>query len=181
MQFRCSAPYRGCPEIRESASLAVHSQRVARCGLHAETVQNGSKDVIVIETVDQRFIQHHLVGNSSVDHSLIQIGGSKPPYLAGEHHVVAVMNLGEVIKRSRLLGEREQIRPAVVLNPDITLFYIDVGRSVFAHRAELDQVAFRHMLANRIDDIERADDMFTCVSTECRRSIIENGALRCSP
>ena len=112
-----------------------------RRGLHAETVQHRSENVVVIETVDQRFVQHHFIGHGSVDHALIQIGGAKSPDLAGEHHVVAVMHLGKVIERARLFGEGKEVRPAVVFDADVAFFDIDIRRAVFAHRAELDQVA----------------------------------------
>ena len=123
------------------AALSIHGERMSRRGLHAETVQHRAKDVVVIEAVDQRFVQHHFVGHGSVHHALVQIGGAQPPNLAGEHDVVAVMHLGEVIKRARLFGEGNNVRPPVVLDADIAFLDIDIRRAVLAHGAELHQVA----------------------------------------
>ena len=42
---------------------------------------------------------------------------------------------------------------------DVTFFDIDVGRAVFAHRAQLDQVTVRQKFAKREQHVQRADDV----------------------
>ena len=149
----------GIADIQEPArlpALSVYRQRMSRRGLDAEAVQHRSKDVVVIETVDQRFVQHHFVGHGAIHHSLIQIGGAQPPDLAGEHHVVAVVHLGEVIERARLFGIRQHVRPAVVLDADVAFFNIDIRRAVFAHGAELHQVAIGPEFLKRKQEVQRS-------------------------
>ena len=48
-------------------------------GLHAEAVQHGAENFVVIEAIDQRFIQRDFVGDGSVHHALIQIRGAHAP------------------------------------------------------------------------------------------------------
>ena len=57
------------------------------------------------------------------------------------------------------MGYGQRVGAAVVRNLDKALFDIDIGRSVLAHRAELDQVALRHVLANGVNGVERADEI----------------------
>jgi hypothetical protein len=90
------------------------------------------------------------------------------------------VDLGEVIERAGLLGERERVFAAVVLDLDEALFDVDVRRAVFAHRAELDEVAIGLQLAHGEEQVQRADDVVHLRNTACLRSIIEYGAERCS-
>ena len=105
------------------------------------------KIFVVIEAVDQGFVERRFVGHGAVHHALVQIGGAQAPDLAGEHDVVAVVHLGEVVERAGLLGKRQHVFAAVMLDGDIALFDIDIGRAVFAHRPEFHQVAVRLELA----------------------------------
>src|SRR5262249_447862 len=108
----------------------------------AEAVENRAEDVVIVETVDQRFVHHHFVGYRSVDHALVQVGRAKPPNPTGKHHVMAVVDFGERIKGTGLPGKWQNVGPPVMLDADVGFFDIDVWRTVFAHRSQLDQVAF---------------------------------------
>jgi hypothetical protein len=146
-------------EAARLAALAVHRERVAKGCLGAEAIEHRAEDLVIVKAVDQRFIQGDFVGHGSIHDALVQIGGACSPDLAGEHHVVAVVDLGEVIKRPRLLGIREHVFAAVVLDGDVSLFDIDIGRAVFAHGAELDQVAVGLEFAQGEEQIQRAHDI----------------------
>ena len=54
---------------------------MAHGGLRAEAIEHGAENFVVIETVDEGFIQRHFVGHGSVHHALIEIGGAQPPDL----------------------------------------------------------------------------------------------------
>ena len=102
----------GIANIKESArlpALSINGERMSRSGLDAEAVEHRSKNVVVIETVDERFVQNNFIGYCSIDYALIQVRGSESPDFAGEHHVVAVMHLGEVIEGARLFRKRQQV------------------------------------------------------------------------
>ncbi len=136
----------GIAQIEKAASLpafAVDCERMSDRRLRAETVQHRAEDLVVVEAVYESFIERHLIGHGAVDDALVQVGRAQPPDFAGEHDVVTVVHLREVIERARLLGEGQHVLPPVVLDREISLFDVDVRRSVFAHRSELDQVAIR--------------------------------------
>ena len=141
------------------AAFAVHSERMSDGRLHAEAIQHRAENFVVVEAIDQRFVQRHFIGHGSVNHALIQIGGAQSPDLAGEHDVVAVVHFGKVIKRAGLLGIRNGVSAAIVLDGDVAFFDIDIGRAVFAHGAELDQVAIGLKLAQCEEQIQRAHDV----------------------
>src|SRR6266849_9277524 len=82
------------PDVQETARLAaltVNRERLADGRLHAETIEHRAKDVVVIETIDERFIERRFIRHRSVNDALIQIRGANPPNLAREHHVVAIV------------------------------------------------------------------------------------------
>ena len=72
---------------------------------------------------------------------------------------MAVVHFREVIEGAGLLGVREHVLAAVVLDGDVALFDIDVRRAVFAHGAEFDQMAIGLIFAESEEQIERADDI----------------------
>src|SRR6202041_506886 len=111
-------------DVEEAPGLtafAVYRQGAANGCLGAETVEHGAEDLVVVEAVDQGFVHQNFVSDRAIDNPLIEVGGAKPPNLAGEHDVVAVVDLGEVIKRARLFGEWERVLAAVVLDGEKTL------------------------------------------------------------
>ena len=130
---------------------------MSRGGLRAETVEHGAEDLVVIEAVDQGLVQRHFLGHRAVHHALVEIGGAQPPDLAREHDVVAVVHLGEVIEGARLLGERQHVLAAVMLDGDVAFFDIDIGSAVLAHRPQLHQVAVGPELPQREQQVQRSD------------------------
>jgi len=121
----------GVANVEETAglaALAVHGERLADGGLHAEeTIQDSAEDVVVIETIDERFVERSFFRGGAINDALVEIGGANAPDLAGEHHVVAVVHFGEVVKGARLLGEWNDVLAAVVLYGDVAFFDVDVG------------------------------------------------------
>jgi hypothetical protein len=67
------------------------------------------------------------------------------------------MNLRAVVERAGHLRERQGVLAPLVLDLDVALLDIDVGLAVLAHRAELDEVAVRHVVAHREEQVEGAD------------------------
>ena len=57
------------------------------------------------------------------------------------------------------MGNGRTSAAAVVLDADVAFFDIDIGRAVFAHGSELDQMAVGLELAEGEEEIERADDV----------------------
>ncbi len=74
-------------------------------------------------------------------------------------NVVAVVNLGEVIERRRLLGKRQHILAPVVLDFDVAFLDVDIRGAVLAHGSEFDQMAVGPQLADREEQIQSADDV----------------------
>src|SRR5580698_3011685 len=123
----------------------------------AEAIEDGAENFVVIEAVDERFIERDFVGDGAVDHALIQIGGAQAPDFAGEHDVVAVVDFGEVIEGTGLLGKWENVLAAVVFDGDVAFFDVDIRSAVFTHGAEFDEVAIGLEFAEGEKKIQRAD------------------------
>ena len=73
--------------------------------------------------------------------------------------VVGVVHLGEVVEAAPLLGVGQRVGAPVVRDGDVALLDVDVGRSVLAHRAQLDQVAVGLDLLDGEQHIDGADDI----------------------
>ena len=77
----------GVANVEEAArlsALAVDGDRMSGRRFNAEAIQRGAEDLVVVEAVDQRFIQRGVVGRRAVDDALIQVGGAQSPSLAAE-------------------------------------------------------------------------------------------------
>src|SRR4029077_12959553 len=73
----------GVADVEKAArlpALSVDGKRMSDGGLHAKTVERGAPHFIVIETVDQPFVEGNLIRHGAVDHALIQVRGPQPPY-----------------------------------------------------------------------------------------------------
>ena len=74
---------------------------------------------------------------------LVEVGGGELPGFGGEVDVVAVVDLGEVVKAVGLLWVGQCVGAPVVVDRDPALLDVDVRRPVLAHGAQLHQVAVR--------------------------------------
>ena len=101
-------------------------------------------------------MQVGLAGLLAVDDPLVQVGGPQSPDATGELDVVAVVHLGQVVEGPGLLRVGQHVGPALVGDLDEALFDVDVGRSVLAHRAQLDQVDGRITLGDGVQQVEGA-------------------------
>ena len=147
-------------DVQEAArlpTLAVDGQRVADHRLHAEAVEDGPEVLVVVEAGDEAVVGRRLVGLDPVDDALVQVGGAQAPDPAGEVDVVRVVDLREVVERAGELRERQDVGAALVVDLDEPLLDVDVGGPVLAHRPELHQVAIRHLVADRPEQVEGAD------------------------
>src|ERR1700733_255495 len=144
-------------EAARLPALAVHGKGMAHRRLRAESVQHRAENFVVVEAVDERFIERSFIRHRAVDDPLIQIRGAQLPRAAAEHDVVAVVHLREVVERAGLLRKRQYVLAAVVLDFDVALFNVDIRRTVLAHRPELHQVAVVVEFAQREQQVQRAD------------------------
>src|SRR5260370_4354187 len=134
------------PNIQEAArltALAIDRERLADGGLHAEPIEDRAEHIVIIEAIDECFIERRFRGRRSVNYALIEIRGANSPDLAREHYVVAVVHLRAVVKRSWLLREGNYILATVVLDVDLALFDVCGRRSGFAHGPQFDEAALR--------------------------------------
>src|SRR3989440_1661136 len=152
----------GVANVEETArlsSLAVNGERLSDGRLNTKAIQDGAKDIIVVEAIDQHLIERGFVGHRSVNDPLVQVGSAKTPDLASEHHVVAVVHFREVIEGARLLREWNYVLAAVVFDGDVALFDVNVGGAVLAHGAQLDEVTIRQKFANGEKNVQCSDDV----------------------
>src|SRR5438270_3129409 len=90
----------GIADVEETAGLttfAVNRDGMTNGCLHTETVQRRAKHFIVIKTIHQGSLSCDFIGYGSVNHSLIEIGGTHTPNLAAESDIVAVVDFGKMI------------------------------------------------------------------------------------
>src|SRR5205085_3410499 len=103
--------------------------------------QRGGESLVVVEARGEPRVEGRLVGLDPVDHALVEVRGAQAPDAAGEVEVVRVVHLRQVVERTRQLRVRKYIGATLVMDLDVALFDVDVGRAVLAHGAELDDVA----------------------------------------
>jgi error-prone DNA polymerase len=150
------------PDVDQATGLAaraVHGERVADHRLDHEPVQHRAEHRVVIEPGRQPVVPAGLLGLLAVDHALVQVGGPQVPDPAGELDVVRVVHLGQVVERAGSLGIHDAVPAPVVLDVQPAFLDVDVRRTVLAHRAELDQVDLRVGLRDRVQQVERAQDV----------------------
>ena len=138
------------------AARAVDGQRVAGDGLDAEAVQHRAEHAVVVEAGRQDGVEIGLLGRLAVDDALVQVGRAQSPDPAGEHDVVAVVHLGQVVEGAGLLGVGQHVGAALVGDLDEALFDVDVGVAVLPHRPELDEVDRRVDLGDGVHHVQRA-------------------------
>src|SRR5690348_3409846 len=138
-------------------TLSIYGQRMLDRRLHAEAIERGAENLVIIETVHQRRIESDFFGQRAVDHALIEIGCAQPPNLATEHDVVTVVHLGEVIEGAGLFGEGKHVLAAVMLNFYEPFFDVDIRCAVFAHGPQLHQMAVALEFTDDKENVESAD------------------------
>src|SRR5664280_1487241 len=79
------------------AAGTVDGERVAGDGLDTEAVEDGAEDAVVVEPGGQVGVEAGLFGLVAVHDALVEVGGPETPDAAGEHDVVAVVHLGQVV------------------------------------------------------------------------------------
>src|SRR5687767_9281939 len=97
--------------------------------LNTITVQNRSPDSVVLKASHQAAVEPGFFSVDAVNDTLVKISALQTPNLTGEHDVVTVMHLREVIERSRLFWKRQCVAAAIVNDFYKSLFNIDVGGS----------------------------------------------------
>src|SRR5712692_10513894 len=133
------------PNVQKTArltALAVNRERLSDDRLHAEAIEDRAENVVIIEAIDERFVERGFLRHRSVNDALIEVRRANSPDFAGEYHVVAVMHFRQVIKGSGLFREGHHVLAPVVFDGD-------VGRAVLAHGPQLDEVTIRQKFADR--------------------------------
>src|SRR3954468_812465 len=147
-------------DVEEAAGLAagaVDGERVADHRLHAEAVEDGAEELVVVETGREALVACGLLGLDAVDDALVEGGRAGGPGAAGEVDVGRVVDLRAVVERARQLREGQRVLAALVLDLDVALLDVDAGLAVLAHRPELDQVRVGDVVAHREEQVEVAD------------------------
>src|SRR5437870_3797633 len=70
----------GVANVEETArlsSLAVNGERLSDGRLNTKAIQDGAKDIIVVEAIDQHLIERGFIGHRSVNDSLVQVRSAK--------------------------------------------------------------------------------------------------------
>ena len=141
------------------ATFAVDGEGVADHRLHAEPVQRRSEHLVVVEAGGQPFVQHGLRRFDAIDNTLVQVGGAQPPYARREVDVRRVVDLRAVVQRAGQFRKRQSVAAAVPRDLQISLFDIDVGCPVLAHRSKLHKVRVRCQVAHGKQHVQGADDV----------------------
>ena len=136
-------------------ALPVDGERVADHRLHAEAVQRGPEDVVVVEPREEPVVERRLLGLDAVDDALVEVRRPQPAHATREVDVVRVVHLRQVVVAARELREGEIVRPPVVVDLEVALFDVDVRRAVLAHRAELHQVTIGGERLDREEHVQR--------------------------
>src|SRR5882672_11514438 len=66
-EFDASHRITNIEEAARLPALAVDGEGLSDGCLDAETIQDGAEDIVVVETIDERFIQRNFVGHGSVN------------------------------------------------------------------------------------------------------------------
>ena len=122
------------------AALAVDGEGVPDDGLDAETVEDRPEHAVVVEPGCEVRVKRGLLGHLAVHDALVEVRRTDSPDATGELDVVAVVDLGQVVEGPRPLRVRQDVGPALVGDLDESLFDVDVGSPVLAHRAELHEM-----------------------------------------
>mmetsp|Transcript_13738 Transcript_13738/g.22072 ORF Transcript_13738/g.22072 Transcript_13738/m.22072 type:complete len:280 (-) Transcript_13738:633-1472(-) len=100
--FNASGSVSNVNESTGLASCSIHGQGHTHGALHEETVQNGSVVSIVVESVDQAFVQDGLGGVGTPHNALVQVSDAKLVILLIELPKQRIQALGGVVDRSRM-------------------------------------------------------------------------------
>src|SRR6185312_17541097 len=95
----------------------------------------------------------------AIDRTLHQIGGIEAVRTRLELEQIRVEDLAGVIEAAAGARIEEAILAPLVRDLDPALLDVYVGRAVFAHAAELDDVALRRRALHRPDQLERGADI----------------------
>ena len=90
---------------------------------------------------------------------LHHVGSRKAVNFRREHNVVRAMHLRPVIPGTRLPWEWQPLFLPAIFHFEETFRNIQIGRAVFPHRPELQQVRARPKVSNRKNQIERGGDV----------------------
>ena len=136
------------------AAFAIDRERNAGDGLHQEAVDHGAEDVVVVEIRHQFGVQIGFGGREAINRALHQIGDAQAVAAHVKPEQVGVEYLRRVIQAAGLARVKELVAAALVFDVDPAFLDVDVRRAVFAHGAELDDVALRRELHHCPDDVE---------------------------
>lgn len=120
------------------SAFAVDREQVSGGGLHAEAVYDRAEDPVEVEAGYESLVGLGLVGPRPIDDALYEVRAPEAPDLARQSYVVRVMHLGDMVEATGLLGEGQRVLAAPVLYLEEAFGDGHVGRTILAHRPELD-------------------------------------------
>ena len=134
-------------------------QRMTDDSLAAEAVDGGAEALVEIEAAAQARVIPHLGDMRAEDDALHDICRPDAPDLRSEMSIVRVMHFALVIPTARLPRERQAVHPPAELDIKEALGDGDIGRAVFAHGADLNEVRFGHDFFDGPEQVEIVDDI----------------------
>src|SRR5262249_4589950 len=72
----------GCPDVEEPTGLpafSVDGEWHADGRLHAEAVERGAENLVIVEAIDEAGMAGDLVGHRTVDDTLVEVRRAQPP------------------------------------------------------------------------------------------------------
>src|SRR5215471_21412487 len=127
--------------------------------LATETVDRGAERLIKINAREQAAVLLHAVDSCAENHTLHDVAGAQSPDLAGKHDVVRPVYFGPVIPGARQTWKRKPGTAPAVFNFKKSLGNINVGSSVLAHGAQLDEVRLGADVAHGVKQIKCGSDV----------------------
>ena len=133
----------GILDVEVPARLAarpVHRQRVAADGLDHKAVHHRAEKFVVVEEGAEPRVHGGFVGINAVNGSLHEVGHAQAPGADAEPHEVRIHDFGGVIYGTGLARKEKFAFPSLMLNLQPTFLDVDIGRSVFAHGSDMDDM-----------------------------------------
>ena len=124
-------------------------QRMPDDSLTAEAVDGCAEALVEVEAGAQARVGVHLGQLRPKDNALHDIGGADAPDLGGEVRIVRVVHFALVIPTASLPREGQPVFASTEFDFEEAFGNIQLGRAIFAHGAQLDQMCVWRDFFNR--------------------------------
>src|SRR5512139_4349234 len=106
-----------------------------------------------METGIEAWVEVDFTSGNAIYRPLHEVGRQQVVSAHIEPQKVGVEYLGRVVEAAGLTRVKELVAPPLVVNFQPAFFDVDVGRSIFTHGAELDDMATRGVFHNRPNEV----------------------------